>query len=77
MCHSVVFSFWASSLDMVQQALQAAGIRCVRIDGKVAPGTRIRVLHEFKTDPALKVILMTTLCGAVGYVDLSLGYGQW
>ncbi|KAF2178931.1 hypothetical protein K469DRAFT_597911 [Zopfia rhizophila CBS 207.26] len=67
---SVVFSFWTSTLDMVQQALQEAGIRFVRIDGKVPHNNRKHLLDQFSQDPAVRVILVTTSCGAVG-LDLT------
>lgn len=51
---------------MVQQALEAAGIRCVRIDGKVAPNSRRRALKQLSDDPETKAILLTISCGAVG-----------
>ena len=63
---SVVFSFWTSTLDMVQQALQRAEIRFVRVDGKVPHNNRKHLLDQFNKDPAVRVILVTTSCGAVG-----------
>ena len=51
---------------MVQQALQGAKIRFVRVDGKVPHNNRKHLLDQFNEDPAVKVILITTSCGAVG-----------
>ncbi|KAF2728990.1 hypothetical protein EJ04DRAFT_83930 [Polyplosphaeria fusca] len=67
---SVVFSFWTSSIDMVQQALQTSGIRFVRIDGKVPHHKRKHLLDRFRKDAAIRVILITISCGAVG-LDLT------
>lgn len=51
---------------MVQQALESAGIHYVRIDGKVSPNNRQRVLDRLRDDPEVKVILLTISCGALG-----------
>ncbi|ORY00157.1 SNF2 family N-terminal domain-domain-containing protein [Clohesyomyces aquaticus] len=67
---SVVFSFWTSSLDMVEHALQLAGICHVRVDGKVASKMRTKLLDRFNRDPDVRVVLMTVSCGAVG-LDLT------
>ncbi|KAI9710147.1 MAG: hypothetical protein M1820_002949 [Bogoriella megaspora] len=67
---SVIFSFWTSSLDIVQEALEAASIRCVRIDGKVSAVNRQRALKQLSDNPETKAILLTVSCGAVG-IDLT------
>ncbi|KAJ8130818.1 hypothetical protein O1611_g2809 [Lasiodiplodia mahajangana] len=67
---SVVFSFWTSSLSLVQKALSAAGIRCVRIDGSISLARREMVIQEFREDEEIKVILATISCGGVG-LDLT------
>ncbi|KAI0436417.1 hypothetical protein F4803DRAFT_566867 [Xylaria telfairii] len=67
---SVVFSFWTSSLTMVQKALTTAGVRCVRIDGSLSLMNREKVLQEFNEDQEIKVILVTISCGGVG-LDLT------
>lgn len=51
---------------MVQLALDLAGIRCVRIDGKVSTHNRKRALEQFNHNPEIKAILLTISCGAVG-----------
>ncbi|KAI9653301.1 MAG: hypothetical protein M1821_007625 [Bathelium mastoideum] len=67
---SVIFSFWTSSLDMVQEALEAARIRYVRIDGKIPTVNRQRALKQLSDDPETKAILPTVSCGAVR-IDLT------
>lgn len=69
---SIVFSTWRLTLDIVEAGLKQAGIRSVRLDGKVAQAQRQPVLNEFKANPEVRVILVTLQCGAVGYVVLSL-----
>jgi SNF2 family DNA or RNA helicase len=67
---SVVFSFWRSSLDVVQQALETETIQCVRIDGRVSESDRQHALLQFRNDSHTKVMLLTISCGAVG-IDLT------
>ncbi|PVI02266.1 hypothetical protein DM02DRAFT_670702 [Periconia macrospinosa] len=67
---SVIFSFWTSSLDMVETALRQENIDYVRIDGKISPNARMRALEKYKEDPKIKAMLITTSCGAVG-IDLT------
>ena len=52
---------------MVQQALEAAGICSVRVDGNVSISNRQKALKQFNDDPETRVILLTISCGAVGY----------
>jgi len=51
---------------MIQKALDAKGIRYVRIDGSLSPSKRDANLKLFREDDAVKVILMTISCGGVG-----------
>lgn len=52
---------------MVQRGLDEAGISCVRFDGKVPQRDRQPIVERFKSDPNLRVMLLTLSCGAVGY----------
>ncbi|RYP70415.1 hypothetical protein DL771_005456 [Monosporascus sp. 5C6A] len=67
---SVVFSFWTTSLDMVQRDLDRAQIRYVRVDGTVDPARRQRALEQFQSADDISVILLTISCGGVG-LDLT------
>ncbi|KAI0883110.1 uncharacterized protein GGS22DRAFT_35921 [Annulohypoxylon maeteangense] len=67
---SVVFTFWTATLNMLQHALDRAGIRYVRIDGTVSPANRDTVLREFRNDNFIQVLLITISCGGVG-LDLT------
>lgn len=67
---SVVFSFWTSTLDVIEAALERKGIPCVRIDGNVAYGKRNAVLKTFRENQAVRVALLTISCGAVGSVHM-------
>lgn len=64
--HSVVFSTWRMTLDLVEAGLSQAGIQCLRFDGKVPQKERQGVVDLFRNDPSVKVLLLTLSCGAVG-----------
>lgn len=63
---SVVFSQWTSMLDRVQSALQRAGIRSVRLDGKMRRPDRAAALEKFKSDPRVEVFLVSLRAGGFG-----------
>ena len=64
--NSVVFSYWAATLDLIEQGLDSASICYVRFDGKLSPESRHHVLEKFRCDPDITVILMTITCASVG-----------
>ena len=47
--------------------LENAKIHYVRIDGATATVERNRIVKRFQEDPDTKLLLMTTVTGAVGY----------
>jgi SNF2 family DNA or RNA helicase len=63
---SIVFSTWRLTLDIIEAGLAQADIRSVRFDGKVPQTQRQTVLDQFKSDPSVRVMLLTLSCGAVG-----------
>jgi SNF2 family DNA or RNA helicase len=73
---SIVFSTWRLTLDMVGTGLDRASIPYLRYDGKVPQKDRQSVVDMFKTDPAIRVMLLTLSCGAVGYVAVSASGGH-
>jgi SWI/SNF-related matrix-associated actin-dependent regulator of chromatin subfamily A3 len=66
MLASIVFSTWRLTLDIVGMGLERASIPYIRYDGKVPQKDRQSVLDQFKTDPTIRVMLLTLSCGAVG-----------
>ncbi|KAH8892106.1 hypothetical protein GQ53DRAFT_793927 [Thozetella sp. PMI_491] len=62
----IVFSTWRLTLDIIEAGLAERKIHCSRYDGKLPQRDRGRVLEAFKTDPAIRVMLLTLSCGAVG-----------
>lgn len=65
---SVVFSTWRLTLGIVEAGLNQASIQNIRFDGKVPQKERQRVVGRFRTDPNVRVMLLTLSCGAVGWV---------
>ncbi|KAL5382782.1 hypothetical protein DPSP01_006341 [Paraphaeosphaeria sporulosa] len=63
---SIVFSTWRLTLDVIESGLNQHNISCVRFDGKVPQTQRQVVLNRFKTDPNVRIMLLTLSCGAVG-----------
>lgn len=61
-----MFSTWRLSLDIVEAGLRQLSIGNVRFDGKVPQKERQGVIDRFRTDPDIRVILLTLTCGAVG-----------
>jgi len=58
------------TLDVVEAGLNDASIQTIRFDGKVPQRERQRVIDRFRSDPSIRVMLLTLSCGAVGYVAL-------
>ena len=65
---SVIFSFWSSTLDVVEECLRNRSIGYIRFDGKVSNKQRGIRLKNFKADATVRIALMTISCGSVGYV---------
>ncbi|RDW71008.1 hypothetical protein BP6252_07571 [Coleophoma cylindrospora] len=62
----IVFSSWRLTLDYVERGLDQASLRSIRFDGKVPQKDRQGVINKFRTDPSVRVMLLTLSCGAVG-----------
>ncbi|KLO16506.1 hypothetical protein SCHPADRAFT_823117 [Schizopora paradoxa] len=54
---SIVFSAWADSLFILEHALTANGITCLRIDQRVKKGKE-HAAKKFRTDPGILVLLL-------------------
>ncbi|KAK7750568.1 hypothetical protein SLS62_007544 [Diatrype stigma] len=69
---SIIFSFWARSLDLVSDLFRKEDISFGRVDGRVPPSQRKQILAEFHNDSSVRVLLMTIGTGAVGLNNLSV-----
>ncbi|XJO72122.1 hypothetical protein BDV3_001515 [Batrachochytrium dendrobatidis] len=63
---SVVFSQWTRMLDLVEISMREHGINFVRMDGSLSQKNREKVLHTFKTDDTVTVLLATLRSTGVG-----------
>lgn len=65
--HSIIFSCWTRTLDLVETYLLRNQIPFLRIDGEILLSKRQKILDDF-AEPASRerVMLMTTGTGAFG-----------
>ena len=68
--HSIIFSCWTRTLDLIERHLDVEMILFKRIDGDCPLLHRQRILDNFATNSEARVLLMTTGTGAFGYVRL-------
>ncbi|KAK4150931.1 SNF2 family N-terminal domain-containing protein [Chaetomidium leptoderma] len=69
---SVVFSGWTSHLDLIQIALDNAGITYTRLDGKMSRPARNAAMDAFRDDNSVQVILVSIMAGGLG-LNLTAG----
>ena len=62
---SLVFSQFVAFLDLVQWRLSRAGFQVVKLDGRMGPEQRDRVINTFMTDPNVTVFLVSLKAGGV------------
>lgn len=63
----LVFCQLRQMLDLVaSEVLGPHGISYLRIDGKMDPSERFRVVQRFNSDPSVDVLLLTTHVGGLG-----------
>lgn len=63
---SLVFSLWTTTFDLLQPALSARGMQCVRIEGAMSLEQRRVAIEKFEGDPNVRIMLLTLGTGAVG-----------
>ncbi|KAI1811172.1 SNF2 family N-terminal domain-containing protein [Poronia punctata] len=63
---SVIFSAWTSHLDLIEIALGEAGIRFVRLDGKMSRPARGAAMETFQNEPSVHIILVSISAGGLG-----------
>ncbi|KAH7030928.1 SNF2 family domain-containing protein [Microdochium trichocladiopsis] len=69
---SVVFSGWTTHIDLLQIALDGAGIRYTRLDGSMSRLARTAAMDAFRDDPDVHVILVSIMAGGLG-LNLTAG----
>jgi SWI/SNF-related matrix-associated actin-dependent regulator of chromatin subfamily A3 len=70
--HSIIFSSWTRSLDLVELHLDRLGIAYMRVDGNTEASKRQPTFDAFKDDENTRVLLMTTGTGAYGYARVGI-----
>ena len=63
---AVVFSQWTHMLDLVEYVLRRENISCVRLDGSLTQRQRQSRLKKFRTQPSIKVMIMSLKAGSLG-----------
>ncbi|KAF4513512.1 hypothetical protein G6O67_000776 [Ophiocordyceps sinensis] len=63
---SVVFSGWTSHLDLIEVALNAAGICFTRLDGSMTRAARTSAMDSLREDNNVEVILVSIMAGGLG-----------
>ena len=63
---SVIFSQWTQMLDLIEKPILQAGIKLVKLDGRMNRNERTVSLERFKKDHSVTVILISLKAGGVG-----------
>lgn len=63
---TIVFSQFTSFLDLVEPFLREEGHKFVRYDGSLKPEERERALDRIRSDPSVRLILISFKAGNVG-----------
>jgi len=63
---AIVFSQYVTMIDLVEWRLKQQGIRAVKLVGSMPVTARRSTLTAFKTDPSVKVVLMSLKAGGEG-----------
>ncbi|PWN33612.1 uncharacterized protein FA14DRAFT_161375 [Meira miltonrushii] len=63
---TIVFSQFTSFLDLVEPFLREEGHKFVRYDGSLKPEERERALDRIRSDPSIRLILISFKAGNVG-----------
>ncbi|KAH6602737.1 hypothetical protein BASA61_000826 [Batrachochytrium salamandrivorans] len=63
---TVIFSQWATNLDLIQTALLKQGFRLSRYDGSMDTASRDEAVKKLFEDQSTTVILVSLKCGGVG-----------
>ncbi|PMD33599.1 hypothetical protein L207DRAFT_142233 [Hyaloscypha variabilis F] len=67
---SVVFSYWTTTLDLIESMLKSEAITFTRIDGEMSGSQRTEAIEKFQKDGNIQVILVSITSGGTG-LDLT------
>lgn len=68
-CSSIIFSFWTSTLNVVEVTLEQSQFPFTRVDGAMPQKQRQAAIKAFREEPRIRAILISLRCGATGLVD--------
>ncbi|KAL9610822.1 MAG: hypothetical protein Q9167_004491 [Letrouitia subvulpina] len=63
---SLVFSFWTTTLNALEDALVARNMTCTRIDGSLSLEQRKKAIAAFQSEPDVRIMLLSFGSGSVG-----------
>ncbi|ETS83639.1 hypothetical protein PFICI_05515 [Pestalotiopsis fici W106-1] len=69
---SIVFTYWISTLDIIESMFQQQAISFRRVDGTLSTMKRAERLSQFHQDSSIRVLIMTLSTGAAGLNGLSV-----
>ena len=67
---SVVFSYWTTTLDLIESMFKVEAITFTRIDGEMTGKQRTEAIEKFQKDGNIQVILVSITSGGTGYALL-------
>ena len=62
---AIVFSQFVNMLDLIDYRVQQGGLGCVKLSGSMTLEQRDKAITSFKTDPLIKVMLISLKAGGV------------
>ena len=62
---AIVFSQFVNMLDLINYRVQRGGIACVKLSGSMNLEQRDKAISAFKSDPSVKVMLISLKAGGV------------
>lgn len=62
---AIVFSQFVNMLDLINYRVQRGGIACVKLSGSMNLEQRDKAIGAFKSDPSVKVMLISLKAGGV------------
>ena len=61
-----MFSYWTTTLDLIESMLRSEGIIFTRIDGEMSGSQRTEAIEKFQKDGKIQVILVSITSGGTG-----------
>ncbi|KAL3874854.1 hypothetical protein ACJMK2_037814 [Sinanodonta woodiana] len=62
----LVFAYHHAMMNGLQQSLMDKMVKFIRIDGGTKPSERLHLVHQFQSDPEIRVAILSILAAGVG-----------